>query len=163
MSHYSLRREQLLPISITEAWAFFSAPDNLKEITPPYMGFETLSKPEKDYMYAGQIITYYIRPLLGLKLFWMTEITHVSEENYFVDEQRFGPYAFWHHTHFFYPVPGGVKMVDLVHYKLPFGFLGKFAHWLFVKKQLQGIFDFRHQVLLNRFGSFPLQKEKQST
>lgn len=155
MSHYVLRREQFLPITLTEAWAFFSAPENLKEITPPYMGFKTLTTPEMASMYAGQIISYYIRPVLGLKLFWMTEITHVAEGHYFVDEQRFGPYAFWHHTHFFKPVAGGVQMTDLVHYKLPFGILGKLAHRLFVKKQLETIFAFRYQVLEKRFGRMP--------
>ena len=152
MSHYTLRREQLLPISLVEAWAFFSAPENLQEITPPYMGFETLTTPESDSMYAGQIISYYIRPLMGIRVFWMTEITHVAEGRYFVDEQRFGPYAFWHHTHFFTPVTGGVLITDVVHYKLPFGIFGRLAHWLFVKEQLAGIFHFRSQVLEQRFG-----------
>ena len=116
------------------------------------MGFETLTTPESDSMYAGQIISYYIRPLMGIRVFWMTEITHVAEGRYFVDEQRFGPYAFWHHTHFFTPVTGGVLMTDVVHYKLPFGIFGRLAHWLFVKKQLNGIFHFRTQVLEQRFG-----------
>lgn len=154
MSYYRLHREQYLPISLAQAWEFFSAPQNLKEITPPYLQFETLYPTEPEKMYAGQIITYTIRPVWNFKLFWMTEITHVQDGHYFVDEQRFGPYAFWHHTHFFFPVTGGVKMVDQVHYKLPFGILGSLAHWLFVKKQLTGIFEFRRKVLINRFGSF---------
>jgi ligand-binding SRPBCC domain-containing protein len=118
------------------------------------MGFEVLSDSGSEKMYAGQVITYYVKPLLGLKLFWMTEITHVREQEYFVDEQRFGPYSLWHHTHFFKAVPGGVEMRDLVHYKLPFGFLGRLAHYLFVKKQLHGIFEFRRKVLEDRFGKF---------
>ncbi|MDQ3290885.1 MAG: SRPBCC family protein, partial [Bacteroidota bacterium] len=101
MSHYVLKRTQKLPISLDLAWDFFSSPDNLAEITPPYMGFEVLSNSDSVKMYPGQIITYYVRPLFGFKLFWMTEITHVADKNYFVDEQRFGPYAMWHHTHFF--------------------------------------------------------------
>ena len=153
MAHYQLRREQTLPISISQAWEFFSAPDNLKAITPPYMGFETLTQPESEKMFPGQIVTYYIRPVLGIKIFWMTEITHVRHEDYFVDEQRYGPYAFWHHTHFFKAVPGGVHMTDLVHYKLPFGILGRLVHRLFIQRQLKQIFDFRHQFLLRKFGS----------
>lgn len=155
MSCYLLCRTQVLPISLEEAWHFFSSPQNLSAITPPQMGFEVLSGSDKP-TYAGQIITYYVRPLLGLKLFWMTEITHVQEKVYFVDEQRFGPYTFWHLTHFFKAVPGGVEMQDQVYYKLPFGFLGNLVHTLFVKKQLQGIFDYRYRVLEERFGKFSL-------
>ena len=154
MSHFLLERTQHLPISLTEAWNFFSSPHNLEKITPPGMGFEVLSNSNAQKAYAGQIITYYVRPILNIKLFWMTEITHVVEEQYFVDEQRFGPYAFWHHTHFFKEVPGGVEMRDQVHYKLPFGFLGDIVHYLMVKKQLQGIFDFRYQFLEKHFGKF---------
>lgn len=116
------------------------------------MNFEVLSNSNSDKMYPGQIITYYVRPLLNIKLFWMTEITHVQENKYFVDEQRFGPYALWHHSHFFKEVPGGVEMRDQVYYKLPFGFLGNLVHALFVKKQLTGIFSYRRQVLEKRFG-----------
>ena len=154
MSHFLLERTQNLPISLTEAWDFFSSPHNLEKITPPSMGFEVISDSGTQKIYAGQIITYYIRPILNLKLFWMTEITHVAEQHYFVDEQRFGPYTFWHHTHFFKEVPGGVEMRDQVHYKLPFGFLGDIVHFLMVKKQLHDIFDFRHQFLENHFGKF---------
>ncbi|MDQ4139864.1 MAG: SRPBCC family protein [Bacteroidota bacterium] len=154
MSHYVLKRTQKLPISLDLAWDFFSSPDNLAEITPPYMGFEVLSNSDSVKMYPGQIITYYVKPLFNIKLFWMTEITHVAEKKYFVDEQRFGPYAMWHHTHFFKEIPGGVEMRDQVHYKLPFGPLGALVHALFVKKQLQGIFAYRHQVLEKRFGKF---------
>ena len=154
MSNYLLKRTQRLPISLDQAWEFFSAPGNLKEITPSYMGFEVLPNSDSEKMYPGQIITYYIKPVLGLKLFWMTEITHVKDREYFIDEQRFGPYALWHHTHFFREIPGGVEMKDLVHYKLPFGPLGNLAHALFVKKQLEGIFAFRHKFLEERFGVF---------
>lgn len=154
MSHYILKRTQRLPISLDQAWDYFSSPNNLAEITPPYMGFEVLSNSDSDKMYPGQIITYYVKPLLGIKLFWMTEITHVVEKQYFVDEQRFGPYAMWHHSHFFKAIPGGVEMRDQVHYKLPFGPLGALVHALFVKKQLQDIFIYRRQVLEKRFGRY---------
>jgi ligand-binding SRPBCC domain-containing protein len=152
MSNYILKRSQKLPITLTEAWEFFSAPGNLKVITPPYMGFEVISDSDSQKMYAGQIITYYVKPVFNLKLYWMTEITHVQEKHYFVDEQRIGPYALWHHTHFFEEIPGGVLIKDLVHYKLPFGPLGKLVHSLFVKKQLEDIFTFRQKVLKERFG-----------
>lgn len=152
MGCYILTRKQKLPISINEAWNFFSSPKNLKEITPGYMSFEILSNSDSEVMFAGQIITYNVKPVLGIPLFWMTEITHVEIGKYFVDEQRFGPYSLWHHQHFFNEIPGGVEMTDIVHYKLPFGILGNFTHWLFVKRQLQSIFDFRYKTLEKRFG-----------
>lgn len=156
MSSYVLKRVQKLPISLAEAWEFFSSPHNLAEITPAYMGFEILSDSGSGEMYPGQIITYYVRPLPGFRFFWMTEITHVKEKNYFIDEQRFGPYAFWHHTHSFKEIPGGVEMTDLVHYKLPFGPFGSLAHAIFVKHRLSAIFDYRFQVLSKRFGAYTL-------
>ena len=97
---FKLERTQIIPISLPEAWAFFSSPENLKTITPGYMGFEILEGGGVN-MYAGQIIRYKVSPLVGIKLNWITEITHVDEEKFFVDEQRFGPYAFWHHKHYF--------------------------------------------------------------
>ena len=102
--------------------------------------------------YAGQIITYTVKPLLGIPLPWMTEITHVKQNEYFVDEQRFGPYALWHHTHFFKEIDGGIEMTDIVNYKMPFGFIGEVAHWLFVKKQIESIFEYRNQRLEEIFG-----------
>ncbi len=156
MAVYTLERVQRLPISLEEAWAFFSSPLNLREITPPYMRFEVLSDPKwVGKMYPGQIITYTVRPLLGIPLFWMTEITHVREGEFFVDEQRVGPYALWHHQHHFKPIEGGVEMTDLVHYRLPLGILGDLAQALFVRRQLEEIFDYRYRVLEQRFGAMP--------
>ncbi len=153
MATYLLERVQRLPISIEEAWRFFSSPLNLRDITPPYMRFEVLSdKRWVERMYPGQIITYTVRPLLGIPLFWMTEITHVREGEFFVDEQRVGPYALWHHQHHFRPIEGGVEMTDLVHYRLPLGPIGDLAHALFIRRQLEGIFDYRYKVLEERFG-----------
>lgn len=149
---YTLQTEQFIPISLAEAWDFFSSPANLAKITPSHMGFNIISKHHGDKMYAGQIIEYTVKPLLGIPLYWMTEITHVQEGAYFVDEQRFGPYTMWHHQHHFKEVLGGVMMVDIVHYKIPLGFLGDIAHWLFVKKQLQGIFDFRFKAVIAKWG-----------
>ena len=116
------------------------------------MGFNVLSKNKIDKMYPGQIICYHVKPLLGVPLFWMTEITHVRDKEYFVDEQRFGPYNFWHHQHFFTAVEGGVLMEDLLHYKLPLGPLGAIANVVIVKNQLAGIFEYRRKVLEDKFG-----------
>ncbi len=149
-SHF-LHRKQFLPVTPEEAWNFFSDPSKLQEITPAYMHFRiTSGKPER--MFAGQIITYTVRPVLGIPLFWMTEITHVKEGEYFIDEQRMGPYAFWHHRHLFRKVPGGVLMEDQVHYRLPFFILGELAHILFVKRQLNAIFNYRFRFLEAHFG-----------
>ncbi|MGA1385199.1 MAG: SRPBCC family protein [Flavobacteriaceae bacterium] len=150
---YELHTKQKLPISVEEAWGFFSDPKNLKEITPPYMGFDILSGADRK-VYAGQIIRYTVKPLLGLKLNWVTEITHVAPGQFFVDEQRFGPYTFWHHKHFLHSIESGVEMEDWVHYKLPMGPLGQWAHALFVRRQLQGIFDYRTEKLNSLFGTY---------
>jgi ligand-binding SRPBCC domain-containing protein len=154
MSVHTLKSVQRLPLSPEAAWDFFSNPMNLKEITPAHLGFKVTSDPDFSArkMYAGQVITYTVKPLLGIPLFWMTEITHVHEGQFFVDEQRVGPYALWHHQHHFKAIPGGVEMTDLVHYRLPLGFLGDVAHWLFVRSQLRTIFDFRTKKLVELFG-----------
>ena len=154
MGSYTLKRVQRLPITLEKAWDFFSSPRNLKDITPAYMNFKVLSNSESEKMFAGQIITYTVSPVFGIPLFWMTEITHVKDREYFIDEQRFGPYALWHHKHFFKEIPGGVEMTDLVDYKLPLGFLGTIAHGLFVKKQIESIFEYRNKVLVERFGDY---------
>lgn len=156
MAVHTLKRVQRLPIPLEEAWDFFSSPLNLKEITPPYMGFHVTSDPAfLQKMYAGQIITYTVKPVLGIPLFWMTEITHVEPGQFFVDEQRVGPYAIWHHEHHFKAISGGVEMTDLVHYKLPLGWLGDLTNRLFVRRQLNGIFDFRWSKLEAMFGKMP--------
>ena len=152
---YGIKTIQTIPVSLDTAWDFFSSPANLKEITPDNLGFNIISKYHGDKMYAGQIIEYTVKPVLGIPLYWMTEITHVEDKKYFVDEQRYGPYSMWHHQHHFKAVPGGVEMTDIVHYKLPFWFLGDIAYVLFVKKQLQHIFDFRYKIVEQRFGSMP--------
>ena len=153
MSFYSLKTEQNLPISLQEAWDFFSSPKNLSKITPKHMGFIITNQPSET-MFEGQIITYKVSPLLGVKINWMTEITTVKDNEYFIDEQRFGPYSLWHHRHHFYEIDGGIKMIDEVNYKLPFGFLGSIAHRLFVRKKLKSIFEYREKVLIEMFGHF---------
>jgi ligand-binding SRPBCC domain-containing protein len=112
-------------------------------ITPEGMSFRITSGELPDEIYPGQIITYKLSPLLRIPLFWMTEITHVVPQKFFVDEQRRGPYSMWHHEHHFNEVDGGVMMRDIVYYQLPLGFLGAIAHWLFVRKQLADVFEFR--------------------
>lgn len=153
MKLYTLHHIQKLPISLQEAWDFFANPKNLKTITPDYMGFDIVSGGDKK-MYPGQIIQYIVTPVAGIKTKWVTEITHVEERKYFVDEQRFGPYSMWHHKHFIREIKGGVEMEDLLHYKLPLGFIGQVVHQLVVKSKLQKIFNYRQQKLNSLFGSY---------
>jgi len=148
---YQLRTKQELPISLEKAWKFFSDPKNLKDITPNELNFNIISGANKS-IYAGQIIQYKVSPVLGINLKWVTEITHVKENEYFVDEQRFGPYSLWHHKHFFKKINGGILMEDIVDYKIPYGLIGQFAHVIFVKKKLEKIFKYRHTKLEKLFG-----------
>jgi ligand-binding SRPBCC domain-containing protein len=152
MQARSLRRVQVLPITLERAWDFFSDPGNLAKITPDGMGFHILSKERPARMYAGQLIEYRVSPVLGIPMYWMTEITHVVEGKYFIDEQRFGPYALWHHQHHFRAVEGGVEMTDIVHYKIPLGLLGWIADRLFVQQKLEQIFDYRYRKVAAMFG-----------
>lgn len=154
MQLFRIRQRQRLPISIGEAWAFFSDPRNLELITPPSLGLRVTSElPER--IYPGAIITYEIRPLLGIRMKWVTEITHLAEGRLFIDEQRFGPYRFWHHQHHFGEIGGGVEVRDLVHYALPGGPFGKLSNKVLVSRQLKEIFDFRRGYLERRYGSLP--------
>ena len=148
---YHIKRVQVIPIDISRAWEFFSDARNLAAITPASMHFNIISSHHGEKMYGGQLIEYTLKPLPWLKMYWMTEITHVKMHQFFVDEQRFGPYSLWHHQHHFKEVPAGVEMTDIVHYKIPFWFLGDIAHTLFVKKMLNNIFDFRYQKIENLF------------
>jgi ligand-binding SRPBCC domain-containing protein len=147
MQVYTLLRKQILNVEMEQAWEFFSSPRNLKRITPEYMQFRILHISGGEKMYAGQIIRYKLFALPFLPVTWTTEITHVETPLYFVDEQRSGPYSMWHHQHKFSLVPGGVEMIDEVNYALPLGFVGRIAHWLFVRRQLNAIFDYRYKVL----------------
>lgn len=153
MKVYTLHSKQNLPISLEEAWAFLSDPKNLKVITPDYMGFKTLSGDDRS-MFPGQIIQYIVTPILGIPMKWVTEITHVQELKYFVDEQRFGPYDLWHHKHFLKAIPGGVEMEDIVDYKIPMGFLGQLVHPFLVQPKLNEIFEYRRVKLIELFGEF---------
>jgi ligand-binding SRPBCC domain-containing protein len=151
MKLYTLYREQKLNIDIKTAWEFFSSPENLKTITPPYMGFEITSKHSQEKMFAGMIISYVVKPLINLPFTWVTEITHVKEKEYFVDEQRFGPYKLWHHLHRFKIVDNKLVMIDLVNYVISFGIIGRIAHKLFIRKKIEEIFDYRKNILEDKF------------
>ena len=148
---YTIHKKQKLPVTLQEAWDFIADPKNLAVITPDSMGFTTLSGDDRK-MFPGQIIHYTITPVLGIKLQWVTEITHVADKSFFVDEQRYGPYKFWHHKHFLTAIPGGVEMEDIVHYKLPMGLLGRLAHPFLVKPKLEEIFNYREKKLKELFG-----------
>ena len=148
---YSFQTVQTIPVSLDVAWDFFSNPANLQAITPTNLGFKIISKYHGSVMYPGQVVEYTVKPLLGIPIYWMTEITHVEDKKYFVDEQRFGPYSLWHHQHHLKQVQGGVEMTDIVHYKVPFGFLGGIANSILVEKKLKEIFDFRFMVVEKRF------------
>ncbi len=154
MAVYSIKTIQRIPASLSAVWAYFSNPANLKDITPSSLNFQVISKHHGNKMYAGQIIEYKVSPLLGIPLYWMTEITHVKELQYFIDEQRYGPYSLWHHQHHFKEIASGVEMTDIVHYKLPLWWLGDAANTLFVRKQLEGIFKFRHEKTEQVFGKW---------
>ncbi|WP_203258127.1 SRPBCC family protein [Hyunsoonleella ulvae] len=153
MKIYTLHKTQNLPISIEQAWEFLSDPKNLKTITPDYMGFNILSGADRP-MYAGQIIQYIVTPVLGIKTKWVTEITHCIDKQYFVDEQRFGPYALWHHKHFIKAIEGGIEMEDIIDYKVPFGILGQLVHPILVKPKLEEIFNYRTKKLEALFGKY---------
>lgn len=152
MALHTLKSTQKFPISIQQAWDFLANPENLKVITPPHMGFIITSEFNDEKMYPGMLISYIVKPVLGIPLHWVTEITQVNEPYYFIDEQRFGPYSFWHHKHFLKEVPEGVEMTDIIHYKVPGGIFGKIMNALFIKKQLAHIFDYRFKKLEALFG-----------
>lgn len=159
MSLHTLKTIQKLPITLEQAWDFLSSPGNLKVITPPHMSFDITSgyKPG-DKMYQGMMISYNVCPFPKVKMQWVTEITHVENLAYFVDEQRFGPYTLWHHKHFLKAIDGGVEMTDLIHYKAPMGFLGDIMNSLVIKNQLKNIFNFRYEKLQKLFGEWPNEK-----
>jgi len=152
MAYFQIIEKQRVPASMEEVWDFISSPANLKEITPAYMGFDITTKNLPEKMYPGMIIGYKVSPMFGLKLGWLTEITHVDHLHRFVDEQRMGPYKMWHHQHTIKEIEGGVEMEDIVTYQPPFGFLGTIANSLFIKKQLKEIFDYRFKAVEEKFG-----------
>ncbi len=157
MKIYTLHKKQQLPITLDKAWEFLSNPKNLPIITPDYMSFKIVSKIDRP-LYTGQIIQYIVTPLLGIKTKWVSEITHIEEKKYFVDEQMYGPYALWHHKHFIHEIDGGVEMEDIIDYKIPAGFLGQMAHPFLVQPKLNEIFNHRKKKLEELFGKYPENK-----
>ncbi|MCS6830334.1 MAG: SRPBCC family protein [Armatimonadota bacterium] len=151
MKLFRFETRQTIPAPLEKVWDFFSSPANLKVITPPYMGFDILT-PVPEKMEPGTIIAYTVRPLLGIPMFWVTEITHVEPLRSFVDEQRFGPYRFWHHRHTFIPVDGGVEMTDLVYYALPAPIIDGLINRLIVRPRIEEIFAFRRRKITELFG-----------
>ena len=150
---HQLKTEQFLKADLEKVWNFVSSPRNLKLITPPYMGFNITSTDLPEKMYAGMIITYKVSPILSIPTTWVTEITHVSEKKFFIDEQRVCPYTMWHHQHFFKEHKNGVLMNDIITYKAPFGPLGVIANSLFIRKKLESIFNYRYKTLNKIFNS----------
>ena len=146
MSLTQLFYEQKINTDLDNLWKFISSPKNLSKITPSYMDFKILSKVPNE-MYEGLIISYTVKPILGLKMNWVTEITHIKDKKYFVDEQRKGPYKMWHHEHKLIETDNGIIMKDIISYIPPFGIFGKILNILFIKKQVEGIFKYRTQVL----------------
>jgi ligand-binding SRPBCC domain-containing protein len=150
---HSLKSVQKIPISLDTAWSFFSNPMNLAEITPAHLDFRIVSKHHGEHLYAGQVIEYTVKPLFGIAVNWMTEITHVQHKKYFIDEQRFGPYSLWHHQHHFEEISNGILMTDIVHYRLPCWIFGDIAHLLFVRKEVERIFVHRSEAIEKLFGT----------
>lgn len=148
---YKLQQTQDIPVDIEKAWNFFSSPDNLKLITPEYMNFKILNKSDAGDMYPGMIITYTISPLFKISIKWATEITQVKNHKYFIDNQIKGPYKIWHHEHHFKQTDKGVEMRDVLFYELPYGFLGKLAYKLFVKRRVEEIFSYRSEKIKELF------------
>jgi ligand-binding SRPBCC domain-containing protein len=159
MSVHHLKTVQRIPVSLDEAWDFFSHPKNLAIMTPAHLNLKFTNELFGEEMYPGQVITYKVKPLFGIPLFWMTEITHVRAKQYFVDEQRVGPYSLWHHQHHFRAIEGGVEMTDLIDYKIPGWFLGDIADKLFISKQLNDIFRYRYRKVEEVFGTWEAVKE----
>ncbi len=144
---------QKLPISLDDAWDFLSSPNNLKLITPESMNFKIIDW-DKKKAYPGQIIQYTVSPVFGMKIKWVTEITQVKRNSYFIDEQRFGPYSFWHHKHFIKEIDNGILMDDIIHYKIPFGFIGEILNKVYLQNKLNKIFKYRENKLNEIFGNY---------
>jgi len=155
---YKYHTEHLLPVTLEQAWEFFSSAKNLALITPPEMEFKILTQLEDKEIYEGLMIDYTVKPILGIPLHWQTEITKVNKPNSFSDKQVKGPYKIWDHTHTFIQKENGILMQDDIKYQLPLGILGQLAHALFVEKKVREIFQYREKALNNIFGVKELNK-----
>jgi ligand-binding SRPBCC domain-containing protein len=152
-AHY-IKTVQKIPVPLERVWNFFAHHSNLEKITPPSMGFRIISHHHGELMYSGQIIEYTFKPLLGIPVYWMTGITQVKDNMYFIDKQIKGPYSLWHHQHHFKSIEGGVEMTDIVHYRIPLGFIGRIANSLFVKEKLRKVFEYRFNKTEEIFGKW---------
>ena len=148
---FSFKKTQFIHASPEKVWEFIATPENLNKITPDSMAFKTISEPQGK-MFPGMLISYIVKPFPFISFNWVTEITHVEPGVYFVDEQRFGPYSFWHHKHFIERSGDGTLMTDIVDYKVPFGFIGNIANAVVVRKKLEQIFSFRTEIIEKIFG-----------
>jgi len=151
-----MSRRQFISLDLEAAWHFFSTPRNLEAITPSYLNFHITSDVPEE-IHAGLIITYRIAAVAAVPMDWVTEIKHVERLRQFVDEQRMGPFRFWFHLHRFTAVEGGIEMEDCVHYVMPWGWLGRMVHTLFIRRRLEHIFDFRRDYLTQRFNGQTLR------
>lgn len=149
---YKLKRVQNIPVTLNRAWDFFSKPENLGLITPSFLNYSIIERSDVGDMYPGMIITYQLSPVLNISIRWATEITQIKEFKYFIDNQIKGPFTIWHHEHHFEEVEEGIEMTDILFYDLPYGFLGKLVHKLFVKKKMDEIFYYREQKIKELFG-----------
>ena len=155
MGTFRLEINQPISATIEAVWDFISSPRNLKYITPGHMGFDIISPNLPEKMYPGMMVQYQVKVLPGFRTKWLTEITHVKHHEFFVDEQRSGPYKLWHHQHHIKSIKHGVLMTDIVHYQPPMGPIGNLANALIIRKQLNTIFEFRKQALIKKFGEYP--------
>lgn len=153
--NYRLHRRQVVAATLPEVWAFFKEPSNLESITPPWLGFRIVGASDGD-LRVGTAIRYRLR-LHGVPFYWESRIAEYLEGEQFADEQVRGPYRRWYHRHRFSAVDGGVAIEDEVEYQLPFGFLGRLAHTVLVRRQLEEIFDYRAQVIAVRFPESPIR------
>lgn len=150
---HQIIKEQFINASIDKVWAFVSSPHNLKVITPEYMNFVIQSNNLPEKMHPGMIISYKVSPILNIRTNWVTEITHVQKNEFFVDEQRVGPYKIWHHQHHLKKHKNGVLMTDIISYRLPFGVLGRIINTLFIKRKLESIFNYRFRAINQIFNN----------
>ena len=143
-----LRKEQFVPQPILVVFEFFSRPDNLQILTPPWLDFHITKAPAK--LEAGSMIQYRLR-LHKVSLRWKTEITDWQPPHQFVDLQIAGPYALWRHEHTFRAREGGTLMEDTVQYSIPLGLAGRAAHKIFVRRDIEKIFEYRAQKMRDLF------------
>ena len=150
MHCYRLIREQWIPRPLDEAFAFFARPQNLEEITPPFLQFHILRAANE--LHAGSLIDYRLR-VHGIPMSWTSEITVWEPPHRFADTQVRGPYALWRHVHEFASEGTGTRIIDDVQYALPFGFIGEIAHALMVRRDVERIFDYRRKKLEQLLGN----------